>query len=84
METNAGEVRKTLELAQQGNEDAEIFVGNNTKERNGEERIKTMLEEYLQKLDNLALERLSSQATKLLTSEPRQAELRESNQRQLK
>ena len=58
-------------------------MGNNTRERNGQEKIKTMLEEYLQKLDNLALERLSSQATKLLNSEPRQAELGKPDKRQI-
>ena len=53
MEMNAGEVKKTLALIQQGKEEAEMFVGNNTRERNGKERIEAMLQEHLQKLDKV-------------------------------
>ena len=71
METNAGEVKKTLTLIQQENEEAEMFVGNNTRERNGKERIETMLWEHLQKLDKEVSERMPSQATALLDTEPK-------------
>ena len=56
METNADEVKKTPELIQQGKEEAEMFVGNNTRERNGKARIETMLQEYLQKLDKVIMD----------------------------
>ena len=43
-------------MIQQGNEEAEMFVGNNTRERNGKERIETMFREHLQKLDKVVLD----------------------------
>ena len=35
LEKHAGKVKETLTLLQQGKEEAEIFIWNNTKERNG-------------------------------------------------
>ena len=62
MEKHADKVKETLTLIRQGKEEAEIFVGNNMKERNGKERITEMLQEHLHKLDKVALARTSSQA----------------------
>ena len=65
-----GKVKETLTLLQQGKEEAEIFFGNNTKERNGKEMVAGMLQEHLQKIVNVSLKRTPSQATKLLHTEP--------------
>ena len=62
MEKHADKVKETLTLIRQGKEEAEIFVGNNPKERNGKERITEMLQEHLHKLDKVALARTPSQA----------------------
>ena len=35
LEKHAGKVKEMLTLLQQGKEEAEIFIGNNTKERKG-------------------------------------------------
>ena len=59
-----------LTLLQQGNEEAEIFVGNNTRERNGKGLITGMLQEHLQKIGNVALRQKPNQATDLLDTEP--------------
>ena len=63
-------MKKTLTLIQQGKEEAEMFIGNNTRERRGRERIEEMLKEHLHKLDKVVLDRTSSRATKLLDVEP--------------
>ena len=65
-----GKVRETLTLLQQGKDDVEIFVGNNTKERNRKEMVTGMLQEHLQKMANVSLKRTPSQATELLDTEP--------------
>ena len=66
LEKHAGKVKETLTLLQQGKEEAEIFIGNNTKERNGKEMVTGMLREHLQKISNVSLKRTPSQATELL------------------
>ena len=66
LEKHAGKVKETLTLLQQGKEEAEIFIGNNTKERNGKEMVTGMLCEHLQKISNVSLKRTPSQATELL------------------
>ena len=49
-------VKETLTLLQQGkDEEAEVFVGNNTKQRNGKDMVTGMLQEHLQKISNVML-----------------------------
>ena len=56
-----------MDLLQQGNDDeAEVFVGNNTRKRNGLDMVSKMLKEHLKKVANVTLERRLSQATELL------------------
>ena len=62
----AGKVKETLTLLQQGKDEAEIFIGNNTKERNGKKLVTRMLQEHLKKIGNVALRQTPSQATELL------------------
>ena len=63
-------IEENLNLIQQGKEEeAEIFMGNNTRERNGLNMVSDMLEGHLQKLNNITLERMPSQATELLGTE---------------
>ena len=60
-------IEENLNLIQQGKEeDAEVFIGNNTRQRNGLNMVSDMLEGHLQKLANITLERTLSQATELL------------------
>ena len=73
----AGKVKETLTLLQQGKEEAKIFVGNNTKERNGKEMVSGMLQEHLQKIANVSLKRTPSQATELLDTEPQDLQTKE-------
>ena len=73
----AGKVKEMLTLLQQGKEEAKIFVGNNTKERNGKEMVTGMLQEHLQKIVNVSLKRTPSQATELLDTEPQNLQTKE-------
>ena len=66
LEKHREKVKETLTLLQQGKEEAKIFIGNNTKERNGKEMVTGMLHEHLQKISNVSLKRMPSQATELL------------------
>ena len=72
-----GKVKETLTLLQQGKEEAEVFVGNNTKQRNGKEMVTGMLQEHLQKIANVSLKRIPSQATELLDTEPQNLQAKE-------
>ena len=59
-----------MELLQQGKEnEAEVFVGNNTCQRSGLNMVSRMLEEHLKKVANITLERRPSQATELFGME---------------
>ena len=52
-----------LELMQQGKEeDAKVFVGNNTGQRKGLNMVSCMLEEHLKKVANINLKHVLSQA----------------------
>ena len=70
LKQHAGKVKEVLTLLQQGNEEAKIFIGNNTRERDGKSLITGMLQEHLQKIGNVALRQKPSQATELLDAEP--------------
>ena len=74
---HAGKVRETLTLLQQGKEEVEIFVGNNTKERNGKEMVAGMLHEHLQKISNVSLRQTPSQATELLDTGEQNLQIKE-------
>ena len=64
-------VKENLTLLQQGKEEeAEVFVGNNTRQRDGLNMVAGMLQEHLQKIANITLERTPSQAMELLEAEP--------------
>ena len=68
---HARKVKETLMLLQQGKYgEAEVFVGNNTKQRNGKDMVTGMLQEHLQKIANVTLRQTPSQATELLEAEP--------------
>ena len=70
MERHAKKVEENLALIQQGKEeDAEVFVRNNTRQRDGLNMVSKMLEGHLQKVVNIALKRVPSQATELLGTE---------------
>ena len=59
-----------MDLLQQGKDyEAEVFVGNNSLQRNGLDMVSTMLKEHLRKVANFTLERRPSQATELLGRE---------------
>ena len=61
-----------MDLIQQGKEeDAEVFIGNSTQQRNGLNMVSDMLEGHLQKIANITLEWIPSQATELLVLEER-------------
>ena len=63
-------VEKNLELIQQGKgEDAEVFVRNNTHQRDGLNMVSKMLEGHLQKIANITLKQMPSQAMELLGTE---------------
>ena len=71
-------VKETLTLLQQGkHEEAEVFVGNNTKQRNRKEMVVGMLQEHLQKIANVLLRQTPSQATELLEAKPQSPEIKE-------
>ena len=62
-------------MLQQGKEEeAEVFVGNNTRQRDGKSMVAGMLQEHLQKIANVTLEQTPSQATELLEAEPQNSE----------
>ena len=62
-------------MLQQGKEEeAEEFVGNNTRQRDRKSMVAGMLQEHLQKIANITLERTPSQATELLEAEPQNSE----------
>ena len=62
-------------MLQQGKEEeAEVLVGNNTRQRDGKSMVAGMLQEHLQKIANVTLERTPSQATELLEVEPQNSE----------
>ena len=53
---HARKVKETLMLLQQGKDkEAEVFIGNNTKQRNGKGMVAGMLQEHLQKIVNITL-----------------------------
>ena len=79
---HAGKVKETLTLLQQGKEEAEIFIGNNTKERNGKEMVAGMLHEHLQKISNVSLRWTPSQATELLDTGEQNLQIK--NRRELR
>ena len=47
LKQHAGKVKEMLTLLQQGKEEAKIFIGNNTREKNGKSLITGMLQEHL-------------------------------------
>ena len=55
LKQHARKVKETLTLLQQVKDKAEIFVGNNTRERNGKKLVTIMLQGHLQKIGNVAL-----------------------------
>ena len=57
LKQHTGKVKETLTLLQQGKEEAKIFIGNNTKERNGKDMVAGMLHKHLQKISNVSLKR---------------------------
>ena len=60
-------IEENLTLIKQGREEeVEVFVGNNTRQRDGLNMVSGMLQEHLQKIANITLERTPSQATELL------------------
>ena len=62
-------------MLQQGKEEeAEVFVRNNTKQRDGKSMVAGMLQEHLQKIANVTLQRTPSHATELLEAEPQSSE----------
>ena len=62
-------------MLQQGkDEEAEVFVGNNTKQRNVKGMVAGMLQEHLQKIVNVTLRRKPSQATEVLEAESQSSE----------
>ena len=68
---HARKVKETLMLLQQGkDEEAKVFVRNNTKQRNGKNMVTRMLQEHLQKIANLMLRQTPSQATEILEAKP--------------
>ena len=63
-------IEENLTLIQQGKEEeAEVFVGNNTRQRNGLNMVSDMLEGHLQKISNITLKWTPSEATELLGTE---------------
>ena len=75
---HARKVKETLMLLKQGKDRvAEVFVGNNTKQRNGKEMVAGMLQEHLQKIANVLLRQTPSQATELLDAEPQSLQTKE-------
>ena len=78
---HARKVKETLTLLQQGkDEEAEVFVGNNTKQRNGKGMVARMLQEHLQKIVNIMLRQTPSQATELLEAESQSLETKEAQE----
>ena len=78
---HARKVKETLTLLQQGkDEEAEVFVGNNTKQRNGKGMVAGMLQEHLQKIVNVRLQQTPSQATELLDAESQSSETKETQE----
>ena len=55
LKQHAGKVKEMLTLLQQGNDKAEIFIGNNTRERNRKKLVTGMLQDHLQKIGNVTL-----------------------------
>ena len=54
---HARKVQENLKLLQQGKEEeVEVFVGNNTRQRDGKSVVAGMLQEHLQKMANVTLE----------------------------
>ena len=66
-----------LTLLQQGKDKAEIFVRNNTREKNGKNLVTGMLQEHLQKIGNVTLRQTPSQAMELLDTEPKNLQTKE-------
>ena len=63
-------IEENLTLIQQGKEEeVEVFVGNNTQQRNSLNMVSDMLEGHLQKISNITLKITPSQATELLGTE---------------
>ena len=64
---HATKVEEQLKLLQQGREhEAQVYVGNNCQRRGGISMVTSMLENYLNKLPRITLDRMPSQATELL------------------
>ena len=60
-------IEENLTLIQQGKEEeVEVFIRNNTRQRNSLNMVSDMLEGHLQKISNITLKRTPSQATQLL------------------
>ena len=63
-------MEENLDLLQRGTEnEVQVFVGNNTRQRIGLDMVSTMLKEHLRKVADVTLERRPSQATELLGTE---------------
>ena len=60
-------LKQHMTLLQQGREEeADVFVGINTRQRDGLNMVAGMLQEHLQKIANITLKRTPGQATELL------------------
>ena len=67
LEQHVKKVEENLELLQWGKEeDAEVFIGNSTSQRDSLNMVSRMLKEHLKKVANITLERVPSQAKELL------------------
>ena len=63
-------LKENLELIQQEKEeDAKVFVGNNTYQRDDLNKVSQILEGHFKKIPNITLEQVASQATELLGTE---------------
>ena len=63
-------MEENLDLLQQGKEnEVEVFVGNNTPQRNGLHMVSKMLKEQVKKEVDVTLKRRLSHATELLGTE---------------
>ena len=72
---HARKVKENLTLLQQGKEkEADVFIRNNTKQRDGRSIVGGMLQEHLQKIANITLQQTPSKAMELLEAEPQNSE----------
>ena len=78
---HARKVKENLTLLQQGQEEeAEVFIGNNTRQRDGRSMVAGMLQEHLQKIANVTLQQTPSQAMELLEAESQSSETKETQE----